>query len=146
MVEAILAQTPTINRWYANLVVRIRRFLNPLPSVGESTYFYVEERHWDEARLKCLTGSRSSHCVLAQAIAERFKLPWVSVGADGDVSAAEDVLHKRDGYYTFSVDEEGVDVITAFDYLPVGLESTEVKKPTLWPIAVTITRMENNDD
>lgn len=132
--EAVLTYPRSI---FSNLRIRIKRFFNPLPEVGSTTTFAVDERHWDEAKVSCNlpNNARSSHCVLAQAIAERFDLNYVGVGGDGFVSAYETATD--DTQLSFQVDESGVSIISAFD------SGSQFRKPSVWPVYVEITRMED---
>lgn len=149
MVESILvkAQLPTVAGFVTNARTKLKRFLNPLPKVGQSAYFYVEERHWDTARVKCEVGNRSTHCVLAQAIAEQFKLPYVSVAGAGDVAASDKPMtydYDSDDYptaqYYFDVDETGAKLIQAFDRMPPTYDP-EAYKPKVFPVMVTLERV-----
>jgi hypothetical protein len=148
--------TPNIFEAWQRLVLRFRRWQNPLPAVGSSAMFWVQERHWDEARIKCQTGNRSTHCVLAQAIAERFAFPSVSVGSGGDVTAYElpgQIMEDEFGPYVFQpgdpiyfqTDDRGASIISDFDYLPMLGVDPEIRKPAEFPIAVWMTRIARDD-
>src|SRR5687768_14018801 len=141
-ISAVTATLPQGEGILAGIKRRFKRFVNPLPSIGDTTYFYVEEGHWDMARLACKSGSRSSHCVLSQAIAERFDFPFVSTGTDGDVFVSDSVTSPE---IYFTVGDSGVDVIEFFDREPHVGTNPEYYKPAIWPIMVSITRLESRD-
>lgn len=148
--QAILAQhIPTLFAPGRGLFDRIiRRLFGPaIPAVGETFSFVVTADHWLRAKESCrLTGSRSTHCVLAQAIAERLRLPFVSVGADGVVQAAFDQTEDLTDALFFRVDRAGVKIISRFDSFEDGVEDPTLGMPNNFPFEITATRYGNYGD
>lgn len=129
---------------------RIRRFFDwvyrlfhPVPAIGASTTFQVLERHWDDAVVACkYNGHRSTHCVLAQAIAERFRIPYVGVGGDGNVTAYYKI---SDPIMYLEVDGTGVDIIERFDSAGKYNMNPQSENKPMFPITVSIKRLSDDD-
>lgn len=140
--QAILARhIPTLFAPGRMLDRIVRRLFGPtIPAVGETFSFVVTADHWREAKQSCrITGSRSTHCVLAQAIAERLRLPYVSVGADGVVQAAFDETEDITNMLFFRVDRAGVKIISRFDSFEDDRDPT-LGMPNNFPFEITAVR------
>lgn len=142
--QAILAQhIPSIFRPNSGLLSRLtRRFFGPrIPAVGETFSFVVTAQHWLRAKESCrLNGSRSTHCVLAQAIAERLRLPYVSVGGEGVASAAlDDSYDDGSNHLYFRVDNAGRSLIARFDSAEDDADPY-YRMPNNFPFNITATR------